>query len=185
LPCWPPTLLPGQGAVTEIDAVAALSLAGLRIAGQVAGYTAADYLIQHAIRERRYARVPASTCDAVLTPIRDPADPVRLAVSKRERRRTVAAELKTPRSRRALEMPAMAAAVLALLRRAQPVERLKAGGDWEDHDLAFAGPYGRPLWPHDISRGLKALCERAGLGRDWQPRGGAGPRQSRSSSTVV
>jgi integrase len=88
----------------------------------------------------------------------------------RERGRIVAAELKTPWSRRTLEMPAMAAAVLAVLRRAQAAERLKAGGDWEHHDLVFAGPYGRPLWPQDINRGLKALCERAGLGRDWQPR---------------
>ena len=51
--------------------------------GQVAGYTAADYLIQHASRERRSARVPASTWDAVLSYIRDPADAARLADSAR------------------------------------------------------------------------------------------------------
>ena len=54
-------------------AAAALTPAGAGM-GQVAGYTAADYLIQHASRERRYARVPASTWDAVLSYIRDPAD---------------------------------------------------------------------------------------------------------------
>ena len=53
--------------------------------GQVAGYTVADYLIQHASRERRYARVPASTWDAVLSHIRDPADAARLADSARSR----------------------------------------------------------------------------------------------------
>ena len=53
--------------------------------GHVAGYVAADYLIQHAIRERRYARVPASTWDAILTHIRDPADAARLADSARNR----------------------------------------------------------------------------------------------------
>ena len=42
--------------------------------GRVAGYTAADYLIQHASRERRYAFVPARTWDAVLSHIRDPDD---------------------------------------------------------------------------------------------------------------
>src|SRR2546423_131748 len=47
--------------------------------GQVAGYPPADYLIQHASRERRYARVPASTWDAILGQIRDPADAARLA----------------------------------------------------------------------------------------------------------
>jgi TIR domain len=61
-------------------AVAALSPAGAGM-GQVAGYTAADYLIQHASRERRSARVPASTWDAVLNHVRDPADAARLADS--------------------------------------------------------------------------------------------------------
>ena len=49
--------------------------------GQVAGYTVADYLIQHASRERHYERVPASTWDAVISHIRDPADTARLADS--------------------------------------------------------------------------------------------------------
>src|SRR5271165_5442951 len=53
--------------------------------GQVVGYTAADYLIQHASRERRYAHVPASTWDAILSHIRDPADTTRLADSARSR----------------------------------------------------------------------------------------------------
>ena len=65
-------------------AAAALSPAGAGM-GQVAGYTAADYLLQHASRERRYARVPASTWDALLSHIRDPADAARLADSARSR----------------------------------------------------------------------------------------------------
>ena len=65
-------------------AAAALSPAGAGM-GQLTGYTAADYLIQHASRERRYARVPASTWDALLSHIRDPADAARLADSARSR----------------------------------------------------------------------------------------------------
>jgi hypothetical protein len=65
-------------------AVAALSPAGTGM-GQVAGYTAADYLIQHASRERRSARVPASAWDAALNHIRDPVDAARLADSARNR----------------------------------------------------------------------------------------------------
>ena len=65
-------------------AAAALAPAGAGM-GQVAGYTVADYLIQHASRERRYARVPASTWDALLSHIRDPADAARLADSARGR----------------------------------------------------------------------------------------------------
>ena len=49
--------------------------------GQVTGYTVADYLLQHASRERRPARVPTSTWDALLSHIRDPADAARLADS--------------------------------------------------------------------------------------------------------
>ena len=61
-------------------AAAALSPAAAGM-GKVAGYTAADYLIQHASRERHYAHVPASTWDAILRHIRDPADTTRLASS--------------------------------------------------------------------------------------------------------
>ena len=53
--------------------------------GQVTGYTVADYLVQHASRERRYERLPASTWDAVLTHVRDPADAARLADSAQNR----------------------------------------------------------------------------------------------------
>ena len=63
---------------------AALCPAGAGM-GKVAGYTAADYLIQHASRERRSARVPTSTWDAILTYVRDPADTSRLADSARNR----------------------------------------------------------------------------------------------------
>jgi hypothetical protein len=65
-------------------ATAALSPAGTGM-GQVAGYTAADYLIQNASRERRYTRLPASTWDAVTSHISDPADTARLADSAHAR----------------------------------------------------------------------------------------------------
>ena len=65
-------------------AAAALSPAGAGM-GQVAGYTPADYLIQYAAGDRRYCRVPASTWDAVLSHLRDPADTVRLADSAANR----------------------------------------------------------------------------------------------------
>jgi TPR repeat protein len=39
----------------------------------------ADYLLQHASRERLSAQVPASTWDALLSHLRDPADAARLA----------------------------------------------------------------------------------------------------------
>ncbi len=66
-------------------ATAALTPAGAGTMGRVAGYTAADYLIQHATQERRYARIPASTWDAVLIHLGNPADTARLADSAKNR----------------------------------------------------------------------------------------------------
>ena len=65
-------------------AASALSPAGSGM-GQIAGYTAADYLIQHAGRERRYARPPASVWDAVISHLNDRGDIVGLAESARNR----------------------------------------------------------------------------------------------------
>ena len=65
-------------------AAATLSPAAVGM-GKVAGYTVAEYLIQHASRERRSARVPASTWEAVISHIRNPADAARLADSASNR----------------------------------------------------------------------------------------------------
>jgi hypothetical protein len=51
-------------------AVAALAPAGTDM-GRVDGYIVADYLIQHASRERRSIRVPASTLDVISSYLRD------------------------------------------------------------------------------------------------------------------
>ncbi|TVZ03535.1 sel1 repeat family protein [Trebonia kvetii] len=64
-------------------AVAALSPTGTGM-GQVTGYAAADYLIQHASQHRRGTRVPDGTWNAFLSHIRDPADAARLADSAGE-----------------------------------------------------------------------------------------------------
>jgi hypothetical protein len=65
-------------------AAAALSPVGDDM-GRIDGYTVADYLIQHASQERRSARVPASTWDAVISHVRDPADATRFANSAKDR----------------------------------------------------------------------------------------------------
>ena len=48
---------------------------------EMLGYTVADYLLQHASRERRSAHVRASTWEAFISHIRDPDDTARLADS--------------------------------------------------------------------------------------------------------
>ena len=69
---------------TLYGAAAALTPAGAGM-GLVAGYTAADYLIQQASGERRAARAPASAWDAILAHVRDPDDIARLARSASDR----------------------------------------------------------------------------------------------------
>jgi TIR domain len=63
---------------------AALIPAGTGV-GQVTDYMVADYLIQHASRDRRSVRVPTRTWDAILYHLRDPADAARLAASATSR----------------------------------------------------------------------------------------------------
>src|SRR6266568_2409519 len=116
-------------------ATAALSPAGAGM-GQVAGYTAADYLLQHASQQRRAARVPASTWDAVLGYIRDPADAVRLADSATN---WLLYRYAIPLYRRAAEAgEEKAAARLAgqLVRRGD-VEELRARADAGDETAAW------------------------------------------------
>jgi hypothetical protein len=68
-----------KGAIRALQPVPSVSGTG------IAGYRAADYLIQYATRERRSALVPDSTWKAVLRYVRDPADAVRLADSASDR----------------------------------------------------------------------------------------------------
>ena len=65
-------------------AASALAPAGEGM-GQIAGYIAADYLIQHVSRDRRYARVPASTWEALIGQVQDCGDIARLAASAKGR----------------------------------------------------------------------------------------------------
>jgi len=65
-------------------AAAALTPVGAGM-GQLVGYTVAEYLIQYGSRERRDARVRASTWAAVVVHSRGPADTARLADSARSR----------------------------------------------------------------------------------------------------
>jgi hypothetical protein len=116
-------------------ATAALSPAGAGM-GQVAGYTAADYLLQHASQQRRVVRVPASTWDAVLSYIRDATDAVRLADSARN---WLLYRYAIPLYRRAAaaDDEKAAARLAALLVRRGDVEELRARADAGDEKAAW------------------------------------------------
>lgn len=81
----------------------------------------------------------------------------------------VIADLKTPRSRRTLEMPAPIAPMLSALRREQAAAKLRLGAAYADHGLVFPLPDGRPCRPEPVRAKFKAICKAAGLGDGWHP----------------
>jgi integrase len=75
----------------------------------------------------------------------------------------VFAEPKTERSRRRIALPRPLVDLLRAHRTAQLAERLRAGNRWEDGDLVFAQPNGRPLDKHSDWEEWRALLAAAGV----------------------
>jgi len=115
---------------------AALSPAGGGM-GFTSGYEADDYLIQHAGRERRYARLPASTWDAFVSHVHDPSDAARLADSAKDRLRYRYA---IPLFRRAADARDIKAAKMLtqLLDQQGRTDELRARADNGDQHAAHA-----------------------------------------------
>lgn len=88
---------------------------------------------------------------------------------KRVNGELVLSDLKTVSSRRTIEMPKAVAAALKVHRQAQLKARMQATA-WQDHDLVFCSRFGTPKWRATQDRRFKELCERAGIGGDWQLR---------------
>jgi hypothetical protein len=156
-------------------AAAALSRAGAGM-GQLVGYMAAEFLIQHASRERRYERVPASTWDAILSHIPDPADTARLADSARRRLLYCYA---IPLYRHAADAgDKNAAGLLAELLLKSDLEQLRARAGAGDEDAAWllavhsdleefrarADALLLAMVPTSVRRDLEELGARAGAG---------------------
>lgn len=72
-------------------------------------------------------------------------------------------EPKTDRSRRTIAVPAPLIEALRKHRVAQKGERLLAGTEWEDWDLVFTQPNGRPLDKHSDYEAWIKLLNRAGV----------------------
>ena len=127
--------------------------------GRIAGYTAADYLIQHASAERRYVRVPASTWDAVLGHVHDPADAARLAASASDR---LLYRYAIPLYRHAARAgDEHAATELAdLLAKAGDLDELRARADAADSDVFLA----MRLSGHGDADGLRARADAGNQG---------------------
>ena len=72
-------------------------------------------------------------------------------------------EPKSDRSRRTLALPGQLTEALRRHRALQLEERDRAGSLWEDHDLVFARPTGRPIDRHSDWDAWKALLKKAGV----------------------
>ena len=72
-------------------------------------------------------------------------------------------EPKADRSRRNLALPTPLVQALRAHRAAQLEERIAAGSLWEDHDLVFGQPNGRPIERKSDWRAWKALLQEAGV----------------------
>jgi integrase len=72
-------------------------------------------------------------------------------------------EVKTQRSRRVVAIPESVVRALKTRRAQQAQDRLLAGPEWEDSDLAFTGPTGAPLEPITLHRDFKQLLQTAEL----------------------
>ena len=70
-------------------------------------------------------------------------------------------EPKADRSRRTVALPAQLVEALRAQRAAQLEERIVAGPLWQDHDLVFAQPNGRPIERKSDWRSWKALLRAA------------------------
>lgn len=72
-------------------------------------------------------------------------------------------EPKSARSRRHVELSALAVESLRRHRLSQLERRVLAANVWEDHDLVFAGPHGGFLGVSDLGRRYRRVLARAGL----------------------
>jgi integrase len=79
-------------------------------------------------------------------------------------------EVKTPRSRRNLMIPELAAVALELQQEQQAKDHAAAGRRWVNSDLVFTSKVGTPLDASHVRREFKNVTDAAGLGRDWTPR---------------
>lgn len=67
------------------------------------------------------------------------------------------------RSKRTVPLPPELVPLLRLHRVAQNAERLAAGSEWDDHDLVFCRPNGRPIDPRKDWDDWKDLLAVAGV----------------------
>jgi len=79
-------------------------------------------------------------------------------------------DTKTLKSRRVLKLPQIGVDALGKLRADQAMDRMLAGGAWQEHALVFCSSVGTPLDAANVRREFRKITKSAGLGEGWTPR---------------
>ncbi len=79
-------------------------------------------------------------------------------------------DTKTPKSRRSLQLPAVAVEALNLQHVQQEKDCRIAGQKWREHGLVFASAVGTPLDASHVRRAFRRICLKAGIPGQWTPR---------------
>ena len=87
---------------------------------------------------------------------------------KREHNQLVIGDVKTTKSRRAVDLPAPVVKALRAHKARQAKERLVAGSEWEATGLVFTTQIGTPIDPSNLRRDFNQVFDDAGLGH-WHP----------------
>ena len=74
-------------------------------------------------------------------------------------------EPKASYGRRKVELPASVVKVMRKIRISQAEKRLMLGPAYQDHDLVFAHPDGRPIDPNNLRKRFKKTVAEAGIGK--------------------
>jgi len=80
-------------------------------------------------------------------------------------------DVKTPASKRSLQLPQRAVEALKAHKKRQAAERLAAGATWQEHNLVFCHEDGRPYSRDALSWRFSKVTRRAGIGH-WHPHEG-------------
>jgi len=87
---------------------------------------------------------------------------------KREGGTLVLGDVKTQKSRRAVNLPKAVVTALKGHQRRQKAERLQVGLGWQETGYVFTTAIGTPIDPRNIGRDFAAITKAAGLGH-WHP----------------
>lgn len=77
-------------------------------------------------------------------------------------------DVKTSKSRRAVNIAPPVVAMLTARKAAQEKDRLAAGEAWEETGYVFTTQLGTPLDPRNVQRDFQTICTKAGIGK-WHP----------------